>query len=118
MIGPRKVPEFVTCECVPADFPAAALFVQRVQQLLAGGGSGESRALVKRAAKPPAVEEPFLGAIERHAQPVHQVDDPRRPVGHLLDGRLMLQEVAAVDGVVKVLPFAVAQLARLVVARC
>ncbi len=56
-------------------------------------------------------------AIECHAQPVHQVDDPRGPVGHLLDRRLMLQEVAAVHRVVQMQPFRVAQLTRLVVAR-
>ena len=36
--------------------------------------------------------------------------------GHLLDGRLVLQEIAAIDRVVEVLPLAVAQLPRLIVA--
>ena len=40
----------------------------------------------------------------------------RGPVGHLLDRRLVLQEIAAVDRVVEVLPFTVAQLARLIIA--
>ena len=38
-----------------------------------------------------------------------------RPVGHFLDRRLMLQEVAAVDGVVEVQPLVVALLPRQVV---
>ena len=39
----------------------------------------------------------------------------RGPVGHFLDRRLVLEEIAAVDGVVEVLPLAVAQLPRQVV---
>ena len=39
----------------------------------------------------------------------------RAPVGHFLDRRLMLQKVAAVDGVVEVQPLVVALLAREVV---
>ncbi len=58
----------------------------------------------------------FAGAVERHAQPVHQVDDFRSPVGHFLDGRLVIQKVTAVNRIVEVLPLVVAQLSRLIVA--
>ena len=57
----------------------------------------------------------FRRAIERDAQPIHQVDDLRPPIGHFLDRRLMLQKVAAVDRVVEVQPLAVALLPRHVV---
>ena len=113
-IGPKKSQNsyFVT---LPRDFPAADLFVEGVEQLLAGGGAGKGRAAVERAAEAPLVAKALGRAVEGHAQPVHQVDDLRRPVGHFLDRRLVLEEIAAVDGVVKVLPLGVAQLPREVV---
>src|SRR5262249_43449878 len=89
-------------------FPAADLFVERVEQLLAGGRTGEGRALVERAAEAAAVEAAFGRAIERHAEAIKQVDDLGAPVAHFLDGRLVIEEVAAVDRVVKMLVFVVA----------
>jgi len=113
---PQKVPELVFSD-VPLRLPAADLFVQCVQQLLARRRSGEGRPFVHRAAEPPSIQVALLRAIERHAQAVHQIDDLRPPVRHLIDGRLVLQKVAAVHGVVKVLPLAVARLPRQIVAR-
>ena len=113
-IGPKKVP-VLELRHLAGDFPAADLLVERVEQLLAGGRSGEGRAAVERAAEPPLVAKALGRAIEGHAQPVHQVDDPRRPVGQFLDRRLVLEEIAAVDGVVEMLPLVVAELPREVV---
>ncbi len=91
--------------------PAADLFVEGIQQLLAGRGAGKRGSLKQSSAKSSLVAKTFLRAVEWHAQAVHQVDDPRCPVGHFLDGRLMLQEVATVDRVVEVQVLAVALLA-------
>ena len=100
---------------LPSTLPAADLLVERVEQLLAGRGAGEGGALEERAAEAALIAKAFRRAIERHAQAIHQVDDLRPPLGHFLDRRLMLQEVAAVDGVVEVQPLAVALLPRDVV---
>ena len=105
----EEVPELVLGH-LAGHVPAADLLVQGIEQLLAGGGPGEGRAAEERAAEAALVAESFGRAIERHAQPVHQVDDPRGPIGHFLDRRLVLQEIAAVDGVLEMLPLAVAEL--------
>ena len=109
-IGPEEIPEFVLRD-LAVDFPAADLLVEGIEQLLAGRRAGEGGALEQRAAEAALIAKTFRRAIERHAQPVHQVDDPRPPLGHFLDGRLVLQKVAAVDRVVEVQPLAVALLA-------
>ena len=109
--GAEKVPELVLLD-LAFDFPAADLLVQGVEQLLAGGGAGEGRALEQRAAEAALIAKALGRAIEGDAQPVHQVDDLRPPLGHFLDRRLVLQKVAAVDGVVEVQPLVVALLAR------
>ena len=108
------VPAFVHFD-EPGGVPATDLFVEGVEQLLSGGGAGKRGPFVERAAEAALVAKAFGRAIEGHAEPVHQVDDPGSPVGHFLDGRLMLEEVAAVDGVVEVQLFAVALLASEVV---
>ncbi len=87
---------------------AADLFVERVEELLAGGGAGEGGALVERAAEAAEVEQAFGGAVEGDAHAVEQVDDGGALRGHVLDGRLVGEEVAAVDGVVEVLEDVVA----------
>ena len=76
---------------------ATHLLVERVEQLLAGGGAGERGAMEERAAEAAEVEQAFGRAIERHAHAVEHVDDARRGVGHALDGRLVREKVAAVD---------------------
>ena len=61
---------------------AADLLVERVEQLLAGGGAGEGGAVVERAAEAAEVEQALGGAVEGHAHAVEQVDDGgalRRP---------------------------------------
>ena len=77
----EKIPELVLLD-LAGHFPAADLFVQGVEQLLAGRGAGEGRALEERAAEAALIAKALGRAIEGNAQPVHQVDDlagPTRP---------------------------------------
>ena len=87
---------------------AAHLLVERIEQLLAGGGAGKRGAVVERAAEAAEVEQAFGGAVEGNAHAVEQVDDAGRGLAHGLHRRLVGEEVAAVDGVVEVLPGGVA----------
>ncbi len=87
---------------------AAHLLVERVEQLLAGGGAGEGGAVVERAAEAAEIEQSFRGAVEGNAHAVEQVDDAGRGFAHVFHRRLVGEEVAAVDGVVEVLPGGVA----------
>src|SRR5690242_177447 len=89
-------------------FMAAHLLIERVQQLLPRGGAGKSGAVVKRASEPPIIEQAFRRAVEHHAHAVEQIDDSRRGFAHALDQRLIREEIAAVNRVVKVLPGGVA----------
>ncbi len=84
------------------------MFVECVEELLAGGGSGERGAVVEGSSEAPEVEEAFGGAVEGDAHAVEQVDDGGALRGHVFDGGLVGEEVAAVDGVVEVLEDVVA----------
>ncbi len=106
----QEIPEFELGH-LAGDLPATHLLVQGVKQLLAGGGAGKGRAPIKRTAETSLIAKTLGRAVEGHAQPVHQIDDPRRPIGQFLDRRLVLQEIAAVDGVVEMFPLVIAQLA-------
>ena len=101
--GGEELPAFVL-----GDFAfglvAADLLVERVEELLAGGGSGEGGAVVEGAAEAAEVEQAFGGAVEGDAHAVEQVDDGGALLAHVLDGGLVGEEVAAVDGVVEVAP--------------
>ena len=88
---------------LPSDFVAADLLVERVEKLLAGGGAGEGGAVIEGAAEAAEVEQAFGSAVERDAHAIEEVDDGGRGFAHGLDGRLVGEEVAAVDGVVEVL---------------
>ncbi len=105
--GGEKLPAFVL-----GDFAfglvAADLLVERVEELLAGGGAGEGGAVVEGATEAAEVEQAFGGAVEGDAHAVEQIDDAGRGLAHGLDGRLVGEEVAAVDGVVEVLDGGVA----------
>ncbi len=81
---------------------AADLLVERVEQLLAGGGAGEGGAVEERAAEAAEVEQTLRRAVEGHAHAVEHVDDARGRVGHALDRRLVGEEVAAVHGLFEV----------------
>ena len=105
--GGEELPAFVL-----GDFAfglvAADLLVEGVEELLAGGGSGEGGAMVEGSSEAAEVEEAFGGAVERDAHAVEQVDDGGTLRGHVFDGGLVGEEVAAVDGVVEVLQDVVA----------
>ncbi len=81
---------------------AAHLLVERVEQLLAGGGAGEGGPVVERPAEATEVEEALRGAVERHAHPVEQVDDARRRVAHAAHAGLLGEEVPAAKRVLDV----------------
>src|SRR5258705_8228522 len=89
-------------------FVAADLFVERVEKLLARGGSGEGSAVVERASEAAEVEQSFGRAVEGNAHAIKQVDDAGSGFAHGFDGRLVGEEVAAVNGVVEMLPGGVA----------
>ncbi len=100
----------------PVGFVSAGLFVEGVEQLLAGGGAGEEGSLDERAAEEAELALAFGGAVEGDAHAVEQVDDARGPVAHFQDGRLIGEEIAAQNGFIEVNPLAVALLAGDVVA--
>jgi hypothetical protein len=91
------------------------LLVERVKELLSGGCSGERGAAVERAAETTLIAKAFVRAVEGYAQAVHEIDDLWRPIGKFFHRRLVLEEVAAIDGVVEMLPLVVAELLREVV---
>ena len=100
--GREKLPAFVFFDFA-FGFVAAHLFVERVEKLLAGGCSGKGGAVIEGAAEAAEVEQAFGGAIEGNAHAIEQVDDGGGGFAHGLDGGLVGEEVAAVDGVVEVL---------------
>ena len=81
---------------------APHLLVQRVKELLAGGRAREGRPVEERAAEAPEVEQPLRRAVEGDAHAVEHEDDAGRGVGHPLDGGLVGEEIAAVDGLFEV----------------
>src|SRR5690606_25234297 len=83
-------------------FPAAYALIERVDQLLAGCGTGEGRAVVQRTTEAAEVQQALGRAVEGHAHAVQQVDHLGGVVTHVTHHRLVGKEVAAVDGVVKV----------------
>ena len=108
--GPEELPELVLAD-EALGLPAAGLLVEAVEKLLAGGGAREVGPLEEAAAEEPQVPLALGGAVEGHAAAVEQVDDLRGPVGHLVDRRLVVEEVAADERLVHVLPLGVALLA-------
>src|SRR5690606_10318175 len=54
-------------------------------------------------------------SVKRHAEAVHEIDDLGPPHAHFVHRGLVLEEIAAVDGVVEVEPLVVARLPRLVI---
>jgi hypothetical protein len=100
--GGEELPAFVFFDFA-FGLVAADLLVERIEELLAGGCAGEGGALIERAAEAAEVEQALGGAIEGHAHAVEEIDDGGRGLAHGLDGGLVGEEVAAVDGVVEVL---------------
>src|SRR5439155_16892241 len=89
-------------------FEAAYLLIERIQELLTGSGAGEGGAMEERAAETAEIEQAFGRAIEGHAHAIEQINDAGRGLAHLFYGRLVGEEVAAVNRVVKVLPGGIA----------
>ncbi len=89
-------------------FVAAHLLIERVEQLLTGGGAGEGGAIEERAAEAAEIEQSFGGAIEGHAHAVEQINDAGGGFAHGLDRGLVGQEVSTVNGVVEMLPGGIA----------
>ena len=105
--GGEELPVLVLLD-LAFGFVAADLLVERVEELLAGGGSGESSAVVERAAEAAEIEQAFGRAVERDAHAVEQVNDAGGGIAHVFDRRLVGEEVAAVNRVVEVLVSGVA----------
>src|SRR6185437_3204258 len=103
----QKLPAFEFAN-LAVRLVTAYLLVERVKQLLAGGGAGKCSAVIERAAEAPEIEQTFRCAIERNTHAVEQIDDCRRRFAHAFDRRLVSEEIASIDGVVKVLPGSVA----------
>ena len=89
-------------------FEAAHLLIERIQELLPGGGAGEGGAMEQSATEPAEVEQSLGGPIEGDAHAVQQIDDAGCRLAHVFYRRLVSQEVAAIHGVVKVLPGGIA----------
>src|SRR5579864_6271097 len=90
------------------SFVTADLLIQRVEKLLACCSAGKCGAVEKGAAKAPEIQQTFRRPVESDTHAVQQIDDRRRGFTHGLYGRLVGQEVAAIDCVVKMLPGGVA----------
>src|SRR5262249_26257119 len=87
---------------------APDLLIESVEKLLSGRRAGECGAIVESAAEAAKIQQSLRGAIEGNSHAVEQIDDPGSSVTHGLDRRRVRQKVAAVDGVVKLLPGSVA----------
>src|SRR5262249_27033340 len=87
---------------------APDLLIESVEKLLSGGGAGECGAIVESAAEASKIQQSLGGAIEGNAHAVEQINDPGSGVTHGFNRRLVGEKVAAVDGVVKMLPGGVA----------
>ncbi len=79
------------------------MFIEGVEELLAGGGAGEGGAVIERAAETAIVEQAFGRAVEHDAHAIEEIDDVGGFVAHALDERLIGEEIAAVNGVVEML---------------
>src|SRR5690349_1182655 len=77
-------------------FVTSHLFVERVEKLLTGRRSGESRAVMFSAAETTKIEQSFVGSREGNTHAIEQVDDRGRHFAHRFGRRLVGQEVAAV----------------------
>ena len=100
--GGEELPALVLFD-LAVGLVAADLLVEGVEKLLAGGGSGEGGAVVEGATEAAEIEQALGGAVEGHAHAVEEVDDGGGVFAHGLDGGLVGEEIAAVDGVVEVL---------------
>src|SRR5450631_1819110 len=105
--GREKLPVLVLLH-LDFGLVAANLLVERVEKLLASGGSSERSAVIERAAEAAEVEQTFGSAIERNAHAVEQIDDSGSGLAHGLDRWLVREEVATVNRVVEMDPGGIA----------
>src|SRR5581483_1217661 len=105
--GGKKFPRF-EFRYFAFGFISANLLIERIKKLLAGSRSGKCGSVMQRATKATEIEQAFGSAVERHAHAIEQIDDARRSLAHGFDRRLVGEEVAAVNRVVKMYPGGVA----------
>src|SRR5713226_6719984 len=105
--GGQKLPVLVLPD-LAFGLVAPHLLIERVKKLLARGSAGKSRAVVQSPAEPAKVEQALRSAVECDAHTVEQVDDRGRSLAHGFYGRLVGEEISAVDSVVEVLPGGIA----------
>ena len=82
----------------------AHLLVERVEQLLTGGRTCECGTAFLRATESAQVKKTFRSAIEHDPHAIEKVHDGRSRLAHARHHGLVRQEIAAVDGIVDVLP--------------
>src|SRR5207253_11010754 len=83
---------------------APHLLIEGIKKLLPGSGPGECGAMVQSPAEAAKIEQSFRGAVEGHAHAVEQVDYAGRGIAHGFYGRLVAEEVSAINRVIEVLP--------------
>ena len=101
---------------LPFGFPPAGLFVEGVEQLLAGGGAGEKVRLKREPPKRRRARWPSGVRLKGTPMRSSRSMISRGPVGHFQHGRLIGEEIAAEHGFVEMHPLAVSLLAGDVVA--
>ena len=84
------------------NFKGAYLFIERIEKLLAGCGTGEGGASFLCAADSAQVKQAFGGSIEHYTHAVEHVDYFRGSFAHGAYLWLVRQKVAAVNGVIEV----------------
>ena len=97
----KKLPEFEFSN-LAGDFPAAYLFIKRVEELLSGCRACIGRAVMQRSTEAAEVKQALRCSVEHHSHTVKKVDDARCSITHCLDERLVCEEVTAIAGVIKV----------------
>ena len=80
------------------------LLVERVEQLLTGGRTCECGAAFLRTTESAQVKKAFRSAVEHDPHAIEKVHDGRSRLAHARHHGLVRQEIAAIDGIVDVLP--------------
>src|SRR5581483_564188 len=103
----EEFPMFVLQD-LAVRFMTAHLLVEGIQQLLTGGCPGKRRPVVQRSSKAAKIEQALRSTVKGDAHPVKQINDAGRGIAHFLHRRLIREEVAPVNRIVKMLPRGVA----------
>ena len=80
------------------------MLVERVEQLLTGGRTCECGAAFLRTTESAQVKKAFRSAVEHDPHAIEKVHDGRSRLAHACHHGLVRQEIAAIDGIVDVLP--------------